>query len=269
MVDCPSIDLPAVLKLYAVKPPVWAGYDTGSNDIIYTDADWASIPASTLKVHIDQGFNSPAITTSQVRDVEPGAWEPQAAVDLTNWKTHRPTIYCDRNDLTRPGGVIDSGWKGDVWLADPADSEPAQAPVYPGITVVAQQWYFGTDHDQDVIFDPYWPESKPTPPPVDWTYGPPQHLTVRAGHRSVGLAWDAPAGHYPEPVAQYWIYIYKGTVCDQETLVPTYPRSTVHKADAVGSLEENTEYTVHVVAAGPNHSHARPYTFASAVFTTA
>lgn len=269
MVDCISKNLSAVLKLYAAKPPVWAGYDTGTPDIQYSQADWNLVPSNIIRVHIDQGFGSPAITTSHVRDVEPGAWEPAKAVNLSNWKTPRPTIYCDRSDLTRPGGVIDSGWKGDIWLADPATSEPKVAPVYPGVTVVAQQWYFGTNHDQDVIFDPYWPDKKPDPPPAEWTYGPPQHLTVRAGYHSVGLVWDAPAGHYPEPVAQYWIYIYKGTTCNKETLVPSYPRSTIHRVDAVGSLQEKTEYTVHVVASGPNHTHTKPFTYASAVFTTA
>lgn len=264
MVDCIRNSLPAVLKLYATKPAVWAGYDTGTSDIKYTDADWAMVPANITRVHIDQGFNSPATTTSHVRDVEPGAWEPAKAVELSNWKTPRPTIYCDRNDLTRPGGVIDSGWRGDVWLAYPTSSEPRIAPVYPGVTIVAQQWYFGTDHDQDVIFDPYWPASKPEPPPSEWTYGPPKHLTVRAGYHSAGLAWDAPSGKYPEPVHEYWIYVYHNGV-----LVPSYPRRTEHRLDAVGSLQEKTVYTVKVEAAGPHHSHASIDRSASAQFKTA
>lgn len=262
MVDCTSSNLSAVLKLYAAKPPLWAGYDTGSGNIKYSIANWDSIPAGITKVHIDQGFGSPVTTTATVRDVEPYAWTPAKAVNLSNWHAERPTIYCDRNDLTRPGGVLASGWKGSVWLAEPSTSEPSVAPVYPGVTVVAQQWYFGTNHDQNVVFDPYWPHNKPAP--SDWTYGPPRDLSAAGGHTSVALAWREPAGA-PVPPAYYLIWVY-----ENKTLVPTYPRKTTVTHSQTGSLKRHTHYTANVAACGPNGSHVNHQkdTFATVAFST-
>jgi hypothetical protein len=136
-----------------------AGYDTGTPGIKWTAADWARFTGIT-QVHIDQGYQSPPVTTSTVRDVEPGAWGVAAAVDLSTWATARPTIYCDQYDLTRPGGVLASGWHGDLWLAIPGWQPGQPLPATPGCTVVAVQNALGDAHgtyDLSIVIDPAWP----------------------------------------------------------------------------------------------------------------
>lgn len=159
MIDCISENFDAVLSLFP-DPAMWAGYDTGTPNIVYT-SQWGQLPATCKQVHIDQGYQSPSVTISTVRDVEPGAWTPQAAVNRANWKAERPTIYCDLNDLSRSGGVLDSGWQGDLWLAIPGFT--GDAPVYPGCTTVAVQNQLGVGnlYDSSIVFDPYWPENPP------------------------------------------------------------------------------------------------------------
>jgi hypothetical protein len=163
MIDCESIYFLQVLSQFP-DPQMWAGYDTGTPAIKYIPQDWAKLPSTCAAVHIDQGLNSPPVTISTVRDVEPGAWSPQAAVDKTNWTVERPTIYCDQNDLERSGGVLDSGWKGDLWLAIPSGKAPITPPVYPGCTTVAVQWDYPGNYDASVVFDEYWPNN---PPPIE------------------------------------------------------------------------------------------------------
>lgn len=102
--------------------------------------------------------------------------------------------------------------------------------------------------------------------PSAWTYPAPLNLKARGGHTSVELTWKAPPA--PEPAAQYGVFIYRGTICDRATIVPGYPRTVKGTSHLEGALERHKTYTVHVLAEGPGGSHMRPYTYASATFTT-
>lgn len=138
-----------------------AGYATGTPDIKWTDADWRLF-APLPMLSIDQGYQSPAVTTATVRDVEPTAWTPQAAVNLGNWNATRRTIYCNRNDLSREGGVLQSGWRGDIWLAYPGWQVGQPLPTAPGCTYVAVQNDFTNPaYDLSVVLDPFWPLEGP------------------------------------------------------------------------------------------------------------
>ena len=150
--------------LQVARPQLAAGYVTGSADIKWTAADWALFPGIP-HVTIDQGFTGSPVPSAIVRDVEPGAWQPFSAVNRNGWTAARPTIYCDRNDLSREGGVLGCGWKGDLWLAWPGwNGEPL--PTAPGCTYVAvqNQPNVGNAYDLSVVLDDNWPDLAPTPP---------------------------------------------------------------------------------------------------------
>lgn len=164
---------------------VVAGYDTGSPDVRWTDADWARFPTKR-KVHIDQGFTGSPVFAATVRDVEDHAWTPEAAIQHHGtWVADRPTIYCNLDELPR---VLAAGWKGDLWLAIPSDSPPTVPPVVPGCTVVAMQWGQGVNTDLSIVFDPWWPERKPVMTGI--RYPAPVNLRETA---TVSLDWDAVA----------------------------------------------------------------------------
>ena len=151
--------------LQVARPQLAAGYVTGSADIKWTAADWALFPGIP-HVTIDQGNGGPVLT-AVVRDVEPGAWQPFSAVSRNGWTAARPTIYCDRNDLSREGGVLGCGWRGDLWLAWPGwNGEPL--PTAPGCTYVAvqNQPNVGNAYDLSVVLDDNWPNLAPPPAPV-------------------------------------------------------------------------------------------------------
>jgi hypothetical protein len=105
------------------------------------------------------------------------------------------------------------------------------------------------------------------PTPAVWTYGAPQSLHATGGHTSVALAWQAPAGA-TVPVDHYMIWLYRGTVAEAATLVPSYPRTAVSSPWQGGGLERGQQYTAHVAAIGVGGSHVKPYKFASATFST-
>jgi hypothetical protein len=140
--------LPAGLQLVA-------GYVTGTPDIQWTAADWARFPGIP-HVTIDQGYQSPPVTTATVRDVEAGAWTVSSAVDRTNWTAARQTIYCDQATLP---GVLQAGWQGDLWLAIVGWQPGQSLPAAPGCTVVAvqNQQNVGSLYDLSVVLDPTWP----------------------------------------------------------------------------------------------------------------
>lgn len=107
----------------------------------------------------------------------------------------------------------------------------------------------------------------PAPPPGAWTYGPPRNLAAVAGHESVRLTWDAPDGAHADP-AEYQVYVYRGTVCNTRTIAGSYPRTAAASPWQGGGLGRGQLYTAHVVAAGPDGTRVRPYTYASVQFTT-
>lgn len=137
-------------------PDLVAVYDTGTPNILWTPQD-RSLFQGITQVTIDQGYRSPLITRSMVRDVEPNAWTPSDAVKLNDWQTERPTIYCDRTDLQ---SVISLGWRRDVWLAWPgytASTPPDLGPV----NIVAVQNTNGAIPELSTVYDPYWPYTAP------------------------------------------------------------------------------------------------------------
>lgn len=98
-----------------------------------------------------------------------------------------------------------------------------------------------------------------------WTYEAPSGLHASGGHTSVALTWHAPPGPVP---AYYLVWLYEGTICDEGTLVDSYPRTTPGSPWQGGGLERGRTYTAHVSAFGPDGSHADPGVYASVQFTT-
>ena len=148
----------------ALAKNTWAlvgGYDTGTPDIQWVPADWQQFP-DIPHVDIDQGFTGSPVASSNVRDVERGAWSVADAVNLNGWTAPRPTIYCNQSTLP---AVINAGWTGDVWLAK-VETEPTLPPVIDGVNVVAVQFDLGVkgEYDMSAVFDPYWPALPPAGP---------------------------------------------------------------------------------------------------------
>lgn len=176
-----------------------AGYDTGTPDIVWGPHDWTMFPDAS-HVHIDQGGIGSPVPAATVRDVESGAWTPEAAVtDVSHWHTLRPTIYCNESTLPR---VLAAGWKGDLWLAIPSSSEPASPPEVKDCTVVAVQWRFAGEYDQSVVFDQYWPNRPPADPGV--MYAAPNGLAETA---TVPVMWQAVAPVLGKPPASYTVQV--------------------------------------------------------------
>jgi len=160
-----------------------AGYVTGTLDINWTNADFRRF-ATSRKVTIDQGGIGSPVPEAMVRDVETGAWTPEAAVrGPAQWTAVRPTIYCNQSTLSR---VLAAGWKGDIWLVHLSQNPPTKAPDVPNCTVVAVQYAFKGIYDQSIVFDPYWPDRRPQV--IGIQFGPPNVLRQTA---DVSLAWEA------------------------------------------------------------------------------
>jgi hypothetical protein len=173
------------------------GYDTGTSDVRWTWGDWNRHPQAA-HVHIDQGGPGSPVPTATVRDVETGAWTPEAAVGETrNWNAGRRTIYCNQDTLPR---VLAAGWRGDLWLAILTDTPPSSPPVVPGCTVVAQQYRFGTYYDTSIVFDPYWPERKPSMPGIQFPAPASLHETA-----TVYVTWAAVPPVGGKPPADYTV----------------------------------------------------------------
>lgn len=161
------------------------GYVTGSPDIQWTQADWALFP-ELVHVTIDQGFTGSPVPTAIVRDVEPGAWSPAAAVDTSNWTAAAKTIYCDRNDLP---AVLKAGWRGNLWLAIPGWTVGSPLPSAPGCVVVAVQNRQNVNNQYDLseVLDNQWPGSG-NPPPMG-VQKLPTYMSATP-YRSVNLGWN-------------------------------------------------------------------------------
>lgn len=160
-------------------PDLVAVYDTGTPNILWTPQE-RSLFQGITQVTIDQGYRSPVITRSIVRDVEPNAWPAGGAVRLNNWQAERPTIYCDRADLPE---VISLGWRRDVWLAWPGYTAPT-APDLGPVNIVAVQNTNSAVPELSIVYDQYWPH---TPPQEDHmisgsvSYGEPAFVPFPAG----------------------------------------------------------------------------------------
>lgn len=155
-----------------------------------------------------------------------------------------------------------------LWSAHYAQGEHICGPRTCGqlpFSVDGTQWTStarGISLDQSLLGDNFF-----TVPGPNWTYGPPVNLRARPGHTNVELTWDKPANS-PVTPAYYQVDIYHGVVCNQDTLVHSYPRLSQSTETSPGSLTRRTEYTAHVFASGPHGTHVKPYVFAAVTFTT-
>jgi hypothetical protein len=143
-----------------------AGYDTGSSDILWTPADWASFAYNAIeKVHIDQGGPGAPKYSATVQDVEAFAY---SVGSIQGWVTRctaeRPTTYVSGVNL---GAALNAS-RADIWLAAPCTDVEAAAIMAANPRIVAVQNNF-TDprFDVSLVGDPYWPAKKPViqPPP--------------------------------------------------------------------------------------------------------
>jgi hypothetical protein len=253
-----------------------AGYVDGS--FAWTQAEWNLFPHA---VHVEVAVLS-STNFGDVIDCETGDATPERAAAWVRMRKlagyYRPTIYCSRSVIPQvraATGNLILGKDYDIWCADyTGQQHQVTAPGLPPATCAATQ-YLNTDaYDASIVYDDGWPHrsapkppSPPSPPPADWTFGAPQKLTARGGRTSVELAWQPPAGA-PQPPAAYQVFIYFGTECSRDTIVPSYPRTVHGLSHLEGSLRRGRGYTAHVVAAGPNGTRVRPFTYASVAFTT-
>jgi hypothetical protein len=156
MIDCTGANAVAV---YNKRPDaaIVGCYVTGSTDVVWSDAEKA-LWSEKILVTIDQGYQSPEITTATVRDVETEAWSPTLAADKETWSptVARPTIYVDRDELP---AVLNAGWKDDLWLALPGWAEGDPLPDHGDCTVVAVQNATVDDlYDTSIVLDQTWPD---------------------------------------------------------------------------------------------------------------
>jgi hypothetical protein len=163
-----------VASLLSLDIQIVAGYDTGSPDIQWTQADWDLFPGK-LQVHIDQGSGDTrsAEAHALVFDVETGAFAPDQAAALINACTSpRPTIYVNRSnmDATIASAQQSSKWKGDIWLAYPGwRTGQALPPIPASCKFVAVQDFYASTYDVSYVLDDSWPELPPVPPVTNWT----------------------------------------------------------------------------------------------------
>lgn len=229
-------------------------------------------------------------TAVTARGLEPGDMLACVASDYSV-SGAQARAFCDRvrsvvgpkcpvilySDLSRLGVLAEcTGYP--LWIAHPGG---VPASVSPWRAWTFWQWSFGPGPDGgdqdafngeraalDAWIATYTGTPKPPPPPADWTYGPPLHLTATGGHTSVRLEWQPPAGA-PTPPDHYLIYVYEGPATAGKPPVATYPRTAHGQTWEGGGLTRGTSYTAHVVASGPGSTRVRPGTFASAQFRTA
>lgn len=156
MLDCTHSGLPgSLIEIWYVD--IVAAYVTGSADVLWTPADYATIKAGMSMVTIDQADGGP-VYPATVIDCEPGAWDvSQVDSRMALSTAARPTLYASPSTLAE---VAESqAWRGDVWLALSSAAPPVTAPLVPaGFTVVAVQYdYANPDYDLSVVFDDAWP----------------------------------------------------------------------------------------------------------------
>lgn len=266
---------------FPVGAEAYAAYVDGGigNQPNFSYVEQAFPKAGHLSIAVSAQHDADAL------DVELGAAPPSA---IPGWYSRqkargvaRPCLYA--NASTMAGFVLPvvaaariprAGVR--LWSAH-YDGEHICGPAsckYPGLTtgMDGTQWTsaaMGRTLDQSLLLGGFFtvPAPPQPKPPADWTYGPPERLEARGGHTTVELSWAAPAGA-PVPPAGYIVFIYKGTTCSVRTLVKTYPRGPEAQPWEGGGLSRRTRYTAHVVAAGPDGTRVRPFTYASAGFTT-
>ncbi|HEY1700810.1 MAG TPA: hypothetical protein VGG75_13955 [Trebonia sp.] len=262
------------------------GYDTGSNGVAWTAADWAAHPGA---VHIDQDVHASDFT-ADVLDCEKGAvpvgsgliplWAESAQHNFrlaVRPGQRMPAIYCSASNVTaNVNALVRGGIKGGVglWVASwGIGQNAAVADVLAGtgpFPVIGVQFSDLGDIDADVFSDAWLANTSRVPVPAPaWTYGPVRGLQVASvGPSSVKVSFSAPSVTVPAGVVnpvgigRYEIAVtLEGSPVD----LSTYPRFRVKRpnpqAEQVGSLPPGTELTAWVRAwsTDPGDSHAGPW----------
>lgn len=165
-----------------------AGYVTGSPDVRWQTPDWTLFPGIP-HVTIDQGWTGSPVPSAVVRDFEQFAWTASWANEHIGnglWTPARPTVYSAQDTLQ---GILDDGWRRDLWVALPGWQPGHLWPpvvaeaVQLGCTIVAVQnaQDVAGAYDRSVVLDPHWPGVSPIQPPT-WTEELVQQLpTLREG----------------------------------------------------------------------------------------
>lgn len=153
-----------------------------------------------------------------------------------------------------------------LWIAWPSGVAPSSVAPWAdwtfwqwGETGVDQDAYNGSAAELQAFLDGY----APAPPTADWAFAAPGKLT--AAPASVRLSWEAPAGA-PEAPAQYRVFAYRGRVCDEGTLVPSFPQPVAGTSFTFEPPASGV-YTLHVVAEGAGGAHVKAGVFAAVEVT--
>lgn len=267
------------------------GYDTGSDGIAWTAADWKAHPGA---VHIDQDTAASRFT-SDVLDVERGAatiaeapgWVKKAQASYaaaTRPGQRTPAVYIQASNVTPLVNALTAAKVTcGLWIASWGIGEVAAvtgvlaaAGPYP---VIGVQFTDNGSFDSDV-FSTAWltnvsGKPKPGPLPPDWHYAPCRNLTVRAGTESVAAQWNAPDGEPGMPaIGGYRVTVRYAAGPLRGYDVPGYPRWTAKGRNPQqffgGSLPESSNLVFAVQARRDNtaatDSHAGPW--ATAAFRT-
>jgi hypothetical protein len=192
-------------------------------------------------------------------------WRQWSAVITSAYgQAAEPWLYAGLDFAAAAG--LDPQWEAAYRNTEPPGNHVlwqfSETYPVPGVGIADCSLYHGTIGELAALG---W-QATPAPPPADWTYGAPRNLTVRGGDASVALAWQPPIA--PVPPDHYLIWIYRGTVADAATLVPSYPRTTDGSPWQGGGLDRGQRYTAHVAAAGPGGTRMKPFTYATATFST-
>jgi peptidoglycan hydrolase-like protein with peptidoglycan-binding domain len=110
------------------------------------------------------------------------------------------------------------------------------------------------------------PPVTPVTPPADWTYPAPGSPKATASMATYVLSWTAPVVSGEAAPAEYAVFIYKGTVCDEKNIVLGYPQITTAKSLTTKSLPAGV-YTAHIVAGAAGGTHEGADVFATVEFT--
>lgn len=264
-----------VLGLYVTQAGGGTGY------IAATDAQLAAYPDCVKIAQLPTGnpywadmldFEAGAATVAQVAAWAAGARESFEAGARPGQRM--PVIYESAGNVhVVANALADGGISSGVglgianWnLTEPQAAQQVidRAGPYP---VVLIQYANTGPWDLDVYATAWLDARSGNPAPSG--YGPPLRLRAIGGRDSVRLAWDPPGTPgLPDP-ADYIIEIYAAPSATRSSLVRTYPR---HAGPVTswqgGSLQTGRPYTAHVVAAGPDGTGIRPFTYASADFAT-
>lgn len=161
-------------------------------------------------------------------------------------------------------------WAPDIALHPALKADGSFGPATKGAVVLAQIfWEYAGGAQNGEVDQSLWNHLHGLVPPPNWAYTAPLALKVSPGWFRVWLSWQPPApkADIPFPV-EYLVYIYQGKTPTSSNIVTGYPKVVTGLKAIESGLKRKTMYTVHVVAAGRNRTHAGLNSFASATFST-